>query len=77
MFPNLLSSVNSIHNNVETLGIKIISGISDFNKVVGSMIEETIHTSLKLIKDSFISIQKEMNGLIADLIEEKVKIKII
>ena len=39
------------------------------------MIEETIHTSLKLINDLFISNQKEMNSLIADLIEKKVQIE--
>ena len=72
---NLLLSVESIHYNVEYLGDKVTSGISNFTKSIEQINEETIHAYLIKIKDSIISIQKDTKDFTSDLIEKKDKIE--
>ena len=59
----LTTSIKRVYNSVESLNNKIISGISEYNKILETMVKENVHQSLKLIKDSFISIKNDMNNL--------------
>ena len=67
---NLLSTTESLHNNEIVLGNELRLYIIDFNLITFKMQQETVHESLKLIKDSFISFQEKANNFIDDLIDK-------
>ena len=43
---NLISSIKRVYNSVESLNVKVINGISEYNAILETMIKENVHESL-------------------------------
>ena len=72
---NFFLSVNTFNNGVKDLINKVISGISEFKRILGLMTKEKIHENLKLLKELFISFKKDIDNLKSgfDEIEKKIQ----